>query len=381
MSKRRVIAADLAVGKPLPWDVFDAGGKLLLRKGYVIATLSQLDRLLAAGMFLGEDKKKSASMLLAYELPPEKARPSALKAILDARKCNAELSAQCKAEDFNLAAAVAECAGLVKKACDINRDVAIAAILMRQEGSYAIRHQADVATVALLVARDMNLPEHEQEAIVSAALTMNLSMLDVQDKLDCVQGELVPALRKVLLEHPRKTVELLRSQGIDNELWLNIVLQHHEREDGHGYGGMSGAEICNGAKILALADRYCARICQRSGRPSKSPSTAVREIYNDRGRYASAELTEQFVKTLGIYPSGSMVRLAGGEIGIVTKSLRVANPIVHALLGLHGAPLTMPLPRDTGQSVHAIQETVDPRKVNMTVRMFNLWGKDASEIE
>jgi HD-GYP domain-containing protein (c-di-GMP phosphodiesterase class II) len=376
------MAADLAVGKPLPWDVFDAGGKLLLRKGYVIATQSQLERLLAAGMYLGEDIKKSSSTLLAYELPPEKERPSALKAILDARERCAEIAARCKTADFDLAAKVAECAALVVKACDINRDVAIAAILMRQEGSYAIRHQVDVATIALLVARDMNLSVHEQSAIVSAALTMNLSMIDVQDKLDCVQGELVPALRKVLLEHPRKTAELLRAQGIEDELWLGIVLQHHEREDGHGYGGLSGAEICTGAKLLALADRYCARICQRSGRPSKTPSTAVREIYSDRGRYASADLTEQFVKTLGIYPSGSMVRLAGGEIGIVTKSLdRVANPIVHALLGLHGAPLTMPLPRDTGQSVHAIQETVDPRKVNMTVRMFNLWGKDASEIE
>lgn len=378
MSKQRVMQLDLAVGKPLQWDVYDNGGKLLLRKGHVIATESQLERLVDAGMFVETEQK---STHVAVGVTHEKEHPSALKAILSAREIAWQISRGIKSPEFDLVAKVRQCAAQISTACEINRDVAIAAILLRQEGSYAIRHQVDVATVSLLVARDIELPEAECQAIVAAALTMNLSMIDVQDKLDSLRGELVPAMRKVLLEHPRKSVELLRARGVEDVLWLDMVAQHHEREDGSGYwSGLCGEQILQGAKIIALADRYCARVCNRPERPRKQPSSAIREIFNDRGSYADAELTTSFVKTIGIYPAGTMVRLTGGEIGIVTKTLdRVSNPIVHALLGLHGAPLTMPLPRNTSQALHTIQEAVDPKKVNLTVRMFNLWGKDASE--
>lgn len=378
MSKQRVMQMDLAVGKPLQWDVYDCGGQLLLRKGHVIESESQLERLVDAGMFVETDSKAGH---LALGVNQEKEHRSALKAVLSARDIAAQIARGIKSPEFELVAKLQRCIELIQTACEVNRDVATATILLRQEGSYAIRHQVDVATVCLLVARDLALPEAECQAIVAAALTMNLSMIEVQDKLDGLRGELVPAMRKVLLEHPRKSVELLRSFGVQDKLWLELVAQHHEREDGSGYvSGLSGRQIQLGAKIIALADRYCARISNRTERPRKQPSVAMREIFNDRGSYVDAELTTSFVKTLGIYPAGTMVRLAGGEIGIVTKTLdRVSNPIVHALLGLHGTPLTMPLPRNTSQSVHSIQEAVDPKKVNLTVRMFNLWGKDASE--
>jgi hypothetical protein len=104
------------------------------------------------------------------------------------------------------------------------------------------------------------------------------------------------------------------------------------------------------------------------------------EIFNDRDKYESAELTSLFVKTMGIYPPGTMVRLADGEIGIVTNCLgRVSNPIVHAVVGLRGAPLTMPLARNTSRSAHAIQEAIDPSRVNVKIQMFSLWDKEASE--
>lgn len=75
-----------------------------------------------------------------------------------------------------------------------------------------------------------------------------------------------------------------------------------------------------------------------------------------------------------------MVRLTDGEIGNVTNSLgRVSNPIVHAVVGLWGAPLTMPLSRNTSSSAHAIQEAVDPSKVNVKIQIFSLWSKGGTE--
>jgi HD-GYP domain-containing protein (c-di-GMP phosphodiesterase class II) len=379
MSQRRVMRADLAVGNPLPWNVYDGSGKLLLGKGQTIENSGQLERLVGEGLFVKEaDLASSASQ---REVLQAKSHPSALKSLLDARDQVALIARRYKTEDFDFLARIEQCIALVHQACDINQDVAVAAILMRQDGSYAARHQVDVAVISLLVARALNLPAAECRSIVAAALTMNLSMLDVQDKLDLLQGELVPAMRNALLDHPRKSVELLRALGVSDETWLDCVAQHHERADGSGYpAGLASYEITTGAKIIALADRYCARICRHGNRPWRLPSVAMGEIFNDRGKYQDAGLTGHFVKTLGIYPAGTMVRLAEGEIGIVTNSLgRAASPMVHAVIGLRGTPLSAPMPRNPSRPGHAIHEAVDPGKVNLRIQMFNLWGKDASE--
>lgn len=378
MARHRVIKGDLAVGQPLPWDVYGKEGKLLLRRGHLIENDHQLDRLVDDGLFVDSEEKNF------HELPSlslESHHPSALKAILEARSLCSLIAHRHKADDFSFLNKIEPCIDQVITACDINQDVAIASILLHQEASYAIRHQVDAAVISLAVARAAGLSAQECRSIVAAALTMNLSMIDIQDKLDQINGDLVPSMRQALHEHPRKSAETLRAMGVTDELWLSIVLQHHERADGNGYAeGLAGEQITTGARLLALADRYCSRITHHAARPWRLPSIAMKEIFNDRGSYADDELTSLFIKTLGIYPPGTMVRIADGEIGIVTHSLgRASNPIIHAVLGLRGTALTMPLARNTSRADHQIQEAVDPRKVNVKVQMFALWGKDASE--
>lgn len=103
--------------------------------------------------------------------------------------------------------------------------------------------------------------------MLKAAMTMNLGMIEVQDKLNSFGNELTPALQAAIQAHPKKSVDLLRQLGIDDPLWLEMVLQHHESEDGSGYPQkLTGAEILRGAKIISMADRYTARISKRDTR-------------------------------------------------------------------------------------------------------------------
>ena len=79
-----------------------------------------------------------------------------------------------------------------------------------------------------------------------------------------------------------------------------------------------------------------------------------------------------------MYPPGSYVRLQNGEIGVVThKGKQPSAPVVHALLGPRGAPLSFPIQRDTSKTLFAIREALYPEQADVRFSMQQLWGKEA----
>ncbi len=376
MGKQRISVGDIQLGKPLPWAVSDANGKLLLREGFVIATGAQLSRLIEQGMFVDEDSRGKKLEVVQGNTEP----PSAVRLIADARNQLTQVSIKLKNVDFDPQQKASEIAGLVQQACNFNRDVSLAMILLKQEGSYAVRHLIDCAVVSCIVGRAMNMPDEELQATQKAAMTMNLGMIEVQDKLNSFGNELTPALQAAIQSHPKKSVDILKQLGITNPLWLNMVLQHHETEDGSGYPNkLSGEQILRGAKVIHMADRYTARISKRDSRPLALPNLALRELFMERGQTVEPVIAAYFVKELGLYPPGTVVKLTNGETGIVSKSADNARtPWVHSLIGPRGAPLSFPIRRKTSESLYAIHDVVDPRKLDFPIRLQAIWGSDAA---
>ncbi|MEN9456764.1 MAG: hypothetical protein RL210_2283 [Pseudomonadota bacterium] len=376
MGKQRISVGDIQLGKPLPWAVSDANGKLLLREGFVIETDAQLNRLIEQGMFVDEDSRGKRLEVVQGNTEP----PSAVQLITEARNQLMQISRKLKNVDFDPQQKASEIARLVQQACNINRDVALAMILLKQEGSYAIRHLIGCAVVSCIVGRAMNMADEELQATLKAAMTMNLGMIEVQDKLNSFGGELTPALQAAIQSHPKKSVEILKQLGITDTLWLEMVLQHHETEDGSGYPGKpSGEQIRRGAKVIHMADRYTARISKRENRPLALPNQALRELFLERGQTVEPAIAAYFVKELGLYPPGTLVRLTNGETGIVSKaSDNARTPWIHSLIGPRGAPLSFPIRRKTSEALYAIHDVVDPRKLDFPIRLQAIWGSDAA---
>lgn len=372
---QRIAEAHLAVGEPLQWDVHDAQGHLLLRKGYVLENETQIERLVDSGLYVKRDE-----LAATEKAASEGTATSAVIPLLEAREIEDQAAAALKQGDIDIAASVASIIVRLRKACEINADIALAFIQLRQRGAYATRHQVDTALLCCLVGASMKLAERDLDTLLSAALTMNLGMLEVQDKLNTITGELAPAVKQAIRAHPQKSVDKLKQLGVSDSDWLELVLQHHESEDGSGYpAGLTGEHISLGAKILNIADRYCARITPRGDRPLALPSVALRDLLLERGRLVSPEVAAHFIKVLGIYPPGTMVRLMNGEIGVVTKRAQQgATPWVHAVIGPFGADLEFPIRRKTSDELHAIKEGVDTRKYRMPFRMYPIWGKEAA---
>lgn len=377
MNKRRISMQDMALGEPLQWDVYDTSGHLLLSRGHVIDNSHLLESLVERGLFIDLPHKTS-------ETPPATAKvrelPSVLRFINLVHKrlegllfgLHTETDAQAK---------ILEVARTVSYATNLNPDIAVACILLNQSvSSYAGRHSMDTAVVSLLVAQVMKKSADEILTIVAAALTMNLGMLRQHDHFQDKEGPLTEKEIEFIKNHPEEGVRLLKQAGISNPDWLTYVLQHHENEDGSGYPyGLSGQDIAQNAKIISLADRYCARVTGRRYRRPLLPPAALRGLFVEDSKTIDAHLAPYFIHELGMYPPGTYVRLHNGEIGVVTRrGKQAAAPVVHALVGPRGAPLSFPIPRDTAKELFAIREALYPEQADVRFSMQQLWGKEAS---
>lgn len=378
MSYRKIGISEITLGDPLPYDVFDSLGNLLLHKGYVVTDLRQTEVLMKRGLYADSSRPDRVHALSSMQTSPK--RLSVLQMINMAndrlQRILLNLPSQINAESKIL-----DIAKTVISAVERNSDIALACLMLNQSSEmYAVRHCTDTAIVSILVAQTMEKPIEEVMSIAAAALTMNIGMLNYQDKLQHKEVALTMKERMLLRQHPQTGVDALQRAGIRDANWLSYVKHHHENEDGSGYpDGLSGKDIPQNAKIISLADRYCARVSARSYRKSLLPNTALRDIFIDQSKSIDSMLAAYFIKELGLYPPGTLVRLQNMEIGVVTqKGDTPTTPAVHIIVGAGGELPKKEIMRDTGKDIYAIREVLHEKKLTMRIEMSKLWGAEAN---
>jgi len=374
MGKRRISAAELAVGSTMPWDAYDGEGRLLLRKGQMIASSNQIEGLIERGLYvetgLARDKTESG-------IPPDQEPPSVVRLVLEARRRLQRICALSAPDALkeNFPQQVFHIRELIREACELSQDVALATILLEHQGRYSIRHSVDAAIICHVVGTALGLREPELSATVAAALTMNISMLELQDTLQAQGSPLTAEQLQAVRNHPQQSAKMFRQRGLADDIWIGAVLSHHEATDGSGYPShKKGGEIPLPAQLVSLADIYCARISNRDYRAPLRPNAALRAIFLDQGKVDKG-LAHQFIKAVGVFPTGTPVRLENGEIAVVTQRGESANtPHVCSVVGPRGVPLAAPIPRDTSRTFYAVREVVDWAELGALPSMQALWG-------
>lgn len=368
MPLRPIDPAELAVGQPLRFNAYDAKGMLLLRLGQVIGNMAQRDKLVRLGLFYGSDEECRA-------LP---ATPSPLAQVLEARLRLQRLLADTAPADF--LGELHEIGELIRCACQANPDVALASILLCQADSYSARHPVNVAIACRLVGSSLGLDACELAATVAAALTMNIGMFFLQQELHALDGPLSDTQRVAVYNHCARGVARLRDWGVTSAVWLNAVRDHHERSDGSGYpAGKRGEETGRPARLLALADVYCARVSGRDYRPPLQPTLALRWLFLNEGAVLDERLAKVFIKTLGIYPPGTGVRLRNGSIAVVVQRGPAGHlPRVASLTTSEGLRTGTPIRRRVDVEAHMVSEVVDLAALELPIDMEALWGSDAA---
>ena len=380
MKIRKVTAADLQLGMLIPWNVYSDSGALLARKGHMLASANQIAYLIEVGNFEDHSGREVGAERPGAVLRRLDAACVALAAVQQAivgRGAGFSFPAR---PDPGLGRKLEGIAAMVADAVSLNVDVATASILHHQrQAPYPVRHGIDSAIVAQVLARARERPPHEVMAVTLAALTMNTGMLAHHQRWHD-GGAFDAADRAAMLAHPELGVRLLRQAGINEPLWLDCVLHHHENEDGTGYPfGKAGAQVPPLAKLVALADRYCARVSERGYRAPLAANAALREILLEARTTLHTNLAALLIRELGIYPIGSYVRLINGEVGVVARrGLQSTTPQVAVMgPGPRGAPLEALVERDTRLPPYAIREVLGNAQVAAlgvpALRMEQVW--------
>lgn len=365
MTIRRLTLSDLAFGEPLRWDVFRSTEKAqpLLQKGQVVAPGPQLDGWLAEGLYAEAAPPASVLQIL------NQINKRLEHMLMDLRGENSP--------DAELRRIATELIVAVERA----PDVALAAIYLNQiAGLYAVRHCVESAIVASLLARTLGKSPEDVLLITAAALTMNVGMVRLTEVFQCKDCALTPEEKAAVRRHPTESADLLRRVGVADDQWINYVLLHHEVEDGSGYpDGLQGPEIPQNAKLIGMADRYCAFVSARNYRRSLLPQVALHKLCVEAEVPVEAVLAAQFTKEIGSYPPGTLVRLHSGEVGVVSARPDGAGvQPVHVLRDALGKPLAAPLLRRTDEDGAAIEEGLHEDQAGLRFSMKQVWGELAA---
>jgi hypothetical protein len=355
--KQRVL-----VGVPLPFGVRDADRTLLLAKGQVIASAAQMEALLTRGALVDlEEVLQSQAAPQAAVIAPEQ---------LPARwqSCMDDVARALKTHPTKrLAAALNRAAEPAQALIAQDPDLAIFQVLQQHgnaHAQYGARHAVHAAITAQLMAQRLGWPKVAVDLAFKSALTMNLSMFELQGQLAEQHAPVNPKQREAIDSHARRSVEMLQLAGISDADWLEGVMHHHDhRGQASATGGTDKASDL--ALLLRRADVYTAKLSGRVRRDPIDADQAGRQMFSqDPGHPMNAALAREF----GVYPPGCHVALASGEVAIVIKrGPTVTTPIVAAVTSERGAGLSEPHRRDTSKREHAVVAVVSHRRVQHRV--------------
>jgi len=200
-----------------------------------------------------------------------------------------------------------------------NPHALISVARLKTADDYTYLHSMAVAGLMAALARQLGLPEDEVHAAAKGGLLHDMgkamSPLAVLNK----PGSLTEAEYGAMRRHPEDGHRLLVDSGVDDPAALDIALHHHEKMDGSGYPArLSGERISRMARMAAVCDVYDAITSDRPYKRGWCPAESLRRMASWTGHFDPA-IFQAFVKSLGIYPVGTLVRLQSQQLAVVIE--------------------------------------------------------------
>lgn len=193
----------------------------------------------------------------------------------------------------------------------------INAARIKQRDIYTYLHSVAVCALMLSLGRQLGLRGELLRIAGMAGMMHDLGKVGIPLELLNKPGKLTSVEFELIKTHPLHGHDLLTRGNVGAEV-LDVCLHHHERIDGTGYPhGLSGEGISLLAKMGAVCDVYDAVTSVRPYKDGWDPADALRRMSLWTGHF-DPHVLRTFVKTVGIYPVGSLVRLQSGRLAVVT---------------------------------------------------------------
>ncbi len=233
-------------------------------------------------------------------------------------------------KDLNIPV-VRKAAGLMVNSVTRNPDAFVWLSRVRDADSYSYAHSLRSSVWALVFGRHLGMPRDILEELALGVLLSEVGKTKLPRSLLMKPGKLTEDETVQMRKHVEHGVDILRQCPGVSEVAISVVQFHHERHDGSGYPyNLSGADIPLLARIAGIVDTYDAITSPRPYAEARSSSEAVSMLYDSRDKSFQAQLIEQFIQAVGVYPTGTLVQLSTKEVGVVISqnTARRLRPVV-----------------------------------------------------
>jgi len=219
---------------------------------------------------------------------------------------------------------------------------------------YSASHALICAVLSHLIAIELNLGLKERDSLVHAAFTMNVAMTALQDELASQMERPNAEQQSAIRAHAAKGGQMLNAVGVVDKLWVEVVASHHDESTDKGEL-RAIAPVERLARILRIVDRYAAMISPRKSRTGRSATDSARTIMSASSEQGG-EVGHALVRTVGLCPPGTYVRLDNNEVAVVLRrSGKPNHPHVAIVIDSRGETLGQPQLHRTAEASPKIQ--------------------------
>jgi putative nucleotidyltransferase with HDIG domain len=191
---------------------------------------------------------------------------------------------------------------------------------LKTHDDYSYMHSVAVCALMVSLARQLGLDDAQTHVAGMAGLLHDLGKAAMPLEILNKPGKLTDAEFKLMRQHPERGYDMLREVGTAGAVAMDVVLHHHERMDGKGYPhGLVGDQISLMARMGAVCDIYDAVTSNRPYKEAWDPGEAVARMASWAPAHLDPVVFQNFVKALGIYPIGSLVKLQSGRLAVVVE--------------------------------------------------------------
>ncbi len=190
---------------------------------------------------------------------------------------------------------------------------------LKSADEYTYMHSVAVCALMIALARELALPEDMVREAGVAGLLHDIGKMSIPDHILNKPGRLTDAEFERVRQHPVAGHLLLGEAGSLSPHVLDVCLHHHEKFDGTGYPKrLAGEDISLLARMAAVCDVYDAITSNRPYKSGWDPAESIRKMAEWTGHF-DTRIFHAFVKSVGIYPIGALVRLSSGRLGVVLE--------------------------------------------------------------
>lgn len=237
-----------------------------------------------------------------------------------------------------------------------NPDAMVCLSQLKDVSEYTALHSVRSAILALAFGRHLALSREELVVLGLGAMLHDIGMSKVPKEILDKQGGLDQKEFEIMQKHVQWGVEIVQRSGTVHPGVIDFIMQHHERADGSGYPGQRKKDaIAPAGSIGAIIDVYDAVTSERQYSGGLSAEEALKRMYEWRDKDFNAQLVEEYIKCMGIFPIGSLVELSTGSVGVVVtiNRARRLKPKVALVLTASKTPYSHKVVTDLSEHTDA----------------------------